>query len=137
MVGSYTDLTDLHFDFFDIHWLPGLPSALRSLLVAYGELFQHLPLLGLLHSFALYTWAYVLFTLAAVFKKKRALALYLLPLVLNAFGCCASPVNNCLRYFLPMMAVFPLFLCLTAARLGKEPPAAESPDSRLESEGSL
>ena len=69
-----------------------------------------------------YTWL-TLFCILLLCKKKRWRQLAVMPmLVFTILTNIASPVNGCLRYTLPLMAVMPLLLAWTVkeARIGDE-----------------
>ena len=45
-----------------------------------------------------------------IVKKKIRILIFSIPLVLSIAICVVSPVNAYIRYMLPIMAVFPLFI---------------------------
>lgn len=84
----------------------------RYILYHWALLFERLPLLGLLANHGFVTW-WLVAICAWLLKRKAGQAL---PAVLAVgmlwLTCVASPVNDLLRYFLPILACLPIFLAL-------------------------
>lgn len=84
----------------------------RYILYHWAFLFERLPLLGLLANHGFITW-WLVAVCAWLLKRKAGQAL---PAVLAVgmlwLTCVASPVNDLLRYFLPILACLPIFLAL-------------------------
>lgn len=93
---------------------------LRYALIQWTALFEKIPLFGLLTSIGFLVW--LLFALGYCLVRVRAKKIY--PLLFGLFilwlTCIASPVNDCLRYFLPIMACIPLVFCITVHFLQKK-----------------
>ena len=84
----------------------------RVFLDDWAKLWHQLPLLGLTDMKAVYTWLIVLVGLAMIRKKRRLALIPVFACILNILLCCASPVNDCFRYFCPIAAAAPALLLL-------------------------
>lgn len=84
----------------------------RYILYHWALLFERLPLLGLLVNHGFVTW-FLVAVCAWVLRCKASKALpAFLAVGLIWLTCVASPVNDLLRYFLPILACLPIFLSL-------------------------
>lgn len=82
----------------------------RRLLIIYAHLMKVIPVIGMLYSPGMYTFILLgcmVFLMAN--KKWRELVVYI-PGLCVLFICIASPVTACLRYALPNIVSFPLYL---------------------------
>lgn len=109
----------LNADKFQIEYASHMVS-MRGFLNSWGNLFQHIPPFGILYSFAFYTWGYIIMALSSIASHKRKFLLLLIPIIANAIGSAASPVNANTRYFLPLMAVAPIICCVFVSELRQD-----------------
>lgn len=93
---------------FDIHYTHG--KAVRGRLTEYAMLWTRMFPLTLLIYPGVYTWI-TLFCILLLCKKRKwkQLSVMMIPVFIILTNM-ASPVNGCLRYTLPLMAVTPLLL---------------------------
>lgn len=93
---------------------------LRYALIQWTALFEKIPLFGLLTSIGFLSWG--LFALAYCLLRAHAkkLSPLLVGLLILWLTCIASPVNDCIRYFLPVMACIPLVFCVAIYFLQKK-----------------
>ncbi len=95
---------------FDYHY-NGL-SALRKILSNYGELFPHIPVVGLLVNIAFTGWICMfLFVLLLVKKKYQYLPFIFIALSFILTNI-AGPANTYFRYAMPYIISLPLMVCL-------------------------
>ena len=95
-----------------VSYIPFLETARKKLeKYAYGV--RDIPVINLGYSLGFYTWMYVVFILFFIKERKSKYTIAFLPAVLVILVCVASPVNDCLRYFLPAIALMPIMLGLT------------------------
>lgn len=83
----------------------------RNKLSAYTNGLRSVPVVNLVYSLGFYTWGSVILIIYALKQHKRDTHISLvvfLPVVLSVGVCVASPVNDCLRYFLPVIANIPV-----------------------------
>ena len=96
-------------DFFDVNF--GIKDDTgRNYLEEYARLVKSMPVIGMLYSTGLHTWILlgcVVYLLAG--RKYRKLVIYIPGLCTLAI-CFLSPVNTCVRYMLPIMALLPVHL---------------------------
>lgn len=92
----------------------------RYALIQWTALFEKIPLVGLLTSIGFLSWG--LFALAYCLLRAHAKGIYplLVGLLILWLTCIASPVNDCIRYFLPIMACIPLIFCVAIYFLQKK-----------------
>ena len=89
-------------------------GGLRYIFIQWVALFEKIPFAGLLTSIGFVFWfAAILGYFLIRHRAKNAYPL-LAGLTLLWLTCIASPVNDCLRYFLPVYACIPLVLCLAS-----------------------
>ena len=94
-------------------------QGVRDFLDDWAATWHQLPLLGLSDLKALYTWLAVLAGALLIWKRRWMEAIPVCGILLMILTCCASPVNDCFRYFAPAAAATPaLLLLLPAAREG-------------------
>lgn len=92
----------------DHHYLfEGLES-LREQIYDWADEMQQVPLIHLLYQSGSYTWSAILLLWLAFSKKRYEQLVILAPIFISILVCIASPVANCVRYMLPIMAVLPL-----------------------------
>jgi hypothetical protein len=104
---------------FDFHYV--FPEKVRSILYRYCFLWQNVPGLSQLVNTGFYTWVY-LFLMGYIWyrRKFREWAAFGGFVILLAIFT-ASPINGCVRYFLPVLASCPLMILWTlGAGKGKE-----------------
>lgn len=77
-----------------------------------SALLLDLPILGLLCRNALYFWILITLSVLFIHKKRYSYLIALLPLLILAFGCAGSPINDETRYFLPIISTTPVLLGL-------------------------
>lgn len=65
------------------------------------------PIIGLLYSCYIYTWALFTLTFYILYKKKYKLLGYLMPIYVTFLLCLISPVNGHMRYFEPIVVMLP------------------------------
>ena len=87
---------------------------LRYIFIQWVTLFENIPFIGLVTSIGFIAWFVAI--LGYFLLKHRVKNTY--PLLAGLFmlwlTCIASPVNDSLRYFLPIYACIPLVLCLAS-----------------------
>ena len=83
----------------------------RKRLTAYAYDLRKVPVINLLYSLGFYTWGGVIVALYGCGNKRNVKYLIaFLPFILGIGVCVASPVNDCLRYFLPVIANLPIMV---------------------------
>ncbi|WP_139651424.1 DUF6020 family protein [Raoultibacter phocaeensis] len=96
--------------FFDFEYVFDSGEHVRNVVSDASYLLERIPLLGIVVSCATYVWAFIIVFGYAVSRKKKV-ALYLcIPSLITLLICLASPVNACIRYFLPVMATLPVII---------------------------
>ena len=60
-----------------------------------------------------YTWLSIIMTWIIIRKRKYTALVILAPVFISILVCIASPVANCVRYMLPVMAVLPIVISYT------------------------
>lgn len=84
----------------------------RALLTGLATRWRTLPVLSLLYVLPVYTWLTVGAGIALAHRRRwRELALFV-PALASFAVCIVSPVNDYLRYFLPIVAMTPVLLAL-------------------------
>lgn len=83
---------------------------LRKFLSYFPEVYQTLPILNFYYNCSFYIWILLFIIGIIIVKKKIRILIFSIPLVLSIAICVVSPVNAYIRYMLPIMAVFPLFI---------------------------
>ena len=95
----------------DVHYLDK-SGYLRYAFVQALSAFEKLPLVGLITSIGFMAWlTAVLGVWLARRKAKQTLPIFM-GLGIFWLTCIASPVNDCMRYFLPIAGCLPLIFCL-------------------------
>ena len=95
----------------DVHYLDK-SGYLRYAFVQALSAFEKLPLVGLITSIGFMAWlTAVLGVWLARRKAKQTLPIFI-GLGIFWLTCIASPVNDCMRYFLPIAGCLPLIFCL-------------------------
>ena len=84
----------------------------RKLLDDWAKIWHNIPLLRLTDIKAIYTWLVILLGAVLLRKKEWLKIIPVLAFVLMILSCCASPVNDCFRYFAPVAAASPVLLLL-------------------------
>lgn len=97
--------------FFDIEFINDIPKV-RDALKYLAENMRKLPMIGLLYSSG--SWVWLLFILGGfyIYRRKWKLLYITIPYFALILICCASPVNGCLRYILPLIASMPWLIAL-------------------------
>lgn len=93
-------------------------EAWRNRLSAYAYNLRNIPVVNLIYSLGFYTWGGIILILYILKDRKekglkRLIAF--LPFILGIGVCIASPVNDCLRYFLPVIANLPIMVGWTVS----------------------
>lgn len=91
-----------------------VPESLRSLVALFARGWRHIPLAGLLYCCAAYTWTLVGAALSVLRQKRFRLLCAFVPALMSLAVCMLSPVNDYFRYFLPIAAMTPLLLGISA-----------------------
>lgn len=84
----------------------------RYILYHWALLFERLPLLGLLVNHGFVAWWFVAIGVWLLKRKAHQALPALMAVGLIWLTCVASPVNDLLRYFLPILACLPIFWAL-------------------------
>lgn len=96
-------------DQFDLKF--GIKSDVgRNFLEGYARWVKRLPALGMFYSVGLHTWILLGCFLHFMIKKKWQELIVYIPGVCILLVCVFSPVNTCVRYMLPVMALLPIHL---------------------------
>lgn len=108
----------------DIHYADQAGN-LRYIFIQWVALFEEIPFVGIVTSIGCMAWFVAV--LGYFLVRRHAKQVY--PLLAGLFvlwlTCIASPVNDCLRYFLPIYACMPLVLCM-ASHFCKKTPKTEA-----------
>ena len=100
-------------DPLDLHTAqPAALAKARELLALYARGWRRVPVLELCLFCAGYTWLLAIAALSLVRQKRARDLIAFLPALLTLLTCVLSPVNDYFRYFLPVVAVFPLLLAV-------------------------
>ena len=106
--GRFSD--ELTFDY-----IPSMKAA-RKVLDNWAKTWHKLPVIGWTDEIPIYTWI-VVFLGAVLLRKKEWLRLIpICAFLLMILSCCASPVNDCFRYFAPVAASSPALMLLYPER---------------------
>ena len=87
-------------------------SRLRDLVQSLCERWDTIPLLQILLVSAAYTWLLIGAGIACAQAGRRRDVWLFLPALMSLATCLLSPVDDYFRYFLPIVAMTPLLLCL-------------------------
>ena len=118
-------VSPLDLTLFDVHQ-PETLNKYRDNVYDYSVMQTQMPVLSLLFMPATYTWVLMYMLYRMWHGKKKENLIFYVPVVLTLAVCCISPVNGCLRYMLPIMAVFPLLIGLSfTENRAKEPDMAQ------------
>lgn len=85
---------------------------IRANLVKYAKKFQEIPIIELLVNVGFNTWILIFIIIYSVCKKKYKNILVLIPSIVTFLVCLASPINNYLRYALPIIFSNPMLILL-------------------------
>ena len=85
---------------------------IRANLVKYAKKFQEIPIIELLVNVGFNTWILIFIIIYSVCKKKYKNILVLMPSIVTFLVCLASPINNYLRYALPIIFSNPMLILL-------------------------
>ncbi len=97
---------DIHYVFSDAVW----PR------MRYVDLFlSRIPVLGLFSVSAVHTWFMLMSAAWLIRSRKGKTLIAVLPLLILLLSCIVMPVNDYLRYYMPVMASMPLLTWLTAS----------------------
>ena len=96
---------------FTCDYIDGL-ARVRMFLTAWADTWHQLPFLGLSDLKAIYTWFAVLSAVLMIWKKRWMETIPAVAILLMVLTCCASPVNDCFRYYAPAAAATPALLLL-------------------------
>ena len=87
----------------------------RAIMTSLAFRWRTLPILSLLYVLPVYTWLLIGAAISMAHQKRwREIALFV-PALLSFGVCLISPVNDYLRYFLPIVAMTPLLLAIPGA----------------------
>ncbi len=86
---------------------PGL-GGIRGMIYNVTEKLQDIPIIRLLFQAGTYTWMSLILICIAILKKKYEAIVIAAPLLISILVCMASPVTNCVRYMVPVMASLPM-----------------------------
>lgn len=83
---------------------------------------RNVPLIGLFSSLGFFIWVDIFVTVFFIaYKKDKKFLIYNLPALITILVCISSPVNNTMRYGLPVMFLAPVLFCMCFKRAdGKE-----------------
>lgn len=74
---------------------------------------RQLPIIGLFSSLGFYVWIDIFVMLYFIlYKKDKKFVIYNIPVIITLLICIASPVNNTMRYGLPIMFMAPVLICM-------------------------
>lgn len=74
---------------------------------------RQLPVIGLFSSLGFFVWTDILVMLYFMLHKKdKKFVIYNIPVIVTLLICIASPVNNTMRYGLPIMFMAPILICM-------------------------
>jgi hypothetical protein len=102
----------------------GWPAAQKAILL-WHKAVKSLPVTSLVYSCAFYVWTVLFLTGTALFRKKYAVLLPAVPLLLTIAACLAAPIGSCLRYLLPAAASLPLLTICVIRELHTSTPEAQ------------
>jgi hypothetical protein len=80
---------------------------LRDILAGYGNVFPHIPVVGLLSNIAFNFWWMLILAAYIIEKKKKNLLIVLIPLFLSVAVCFVGPANTYFRYTMPYIFLLP------------------------------
>lgn len=74
---------------------------------------RKLPVIGLFSSLGFFVWTdiFVMFYFM-LYKRDKKFVIYNIPVIITLLTCIASPVNNTMRYGLPIMFMAPVLICM-------------------------
>lgn len=74
---------------------------------------RKLPVIGLFSSLGFFVWADIFIMVYFIlYKKDKKFVIYNIPVIVTLLICIASPVNNTMRYGLPIMFMAPVLICM-------------------------
>ena len=89
---------------------PGALTRWRNALIAFANRWWTLPILGYLYVFPFYTWLWIAVGISLAHQKRWRELATLLPALFSFAVCLLSPVDDYLRYYLPIIAMTPPIL---------------------------
>lgn len=95
----------------DVHYLDK-SGYLRYAFVQALSAFEKLPLVGLITSIGFMAWLTAVLGVWLARRKAKQMLPIFMGLGIFWLTCIASPVNDCMRYFLPIAGCLPLIFCL-------------------------
>lgn len=128
---------DLENQMVMISYAPAFEK-IRSMMSAYAINLRDAPIINLIYSLGFYTWGAIILVIY-VWRRKNGdrvkSLIAFIPIILSILVCIASPVNDCLRYFLPVIAILPLMVGWTVATQNNSDRSDENygQDSRFDS----
>ncbi|MBQ8995210.1 MAG: hypothetical protein IJ091_05295 [Oscillospiraceae bacterium] len=84
----------------------------RRALDDWAKIWHHVPVLNITDIKPLYTWLIILMGVRFFKDREYLKELPIFSCLLMVLTCCASPVNDCFRYFAPVAASFPALISL-------------------------
>ena len=97
---------------------PDWLQAPRAFMTALAFRWRTIPILSLLYVLPVYTWLLIGAGLSMAHQKRWRELTVFIPALLSFGVCIVSPVNDYLRYFLPLIAMTPFLLALSGAGRG-------------------
>lgn len=105
--------------------LTGKTEKIRTVLQKYLYAWNDIPFINLLYCCAFYTWLVVSMTCYVIIGKQRKKLTAFVPTVISILICVASPVNDCFRYYLPVIMEIPLLVAFASDHGTGKPDLAE------------
>lgn len=86
---------------------------MRNCIKNFASQIQEIPIVRLGYQAGVYTWLSIIMAWIIIRKRKYTGLVILAPVFISILVCIASPVANCVRYMLPVMAVLPIVISYT------------------------
>lgn len=80
----------------------------RNFILNFASKTQKIPIVRWGYQAGIYTWLSIIMAWIIIRKRKYTALVILAPIFISILVCIASPVANCVRYMLPVMAVLPI-----------------------------
>ena len=78
-----------------------------------------IPIIGYLFHNAIFSWIMILSFFYCIYIKEIKYILIILPVLLSFGICLLSPANGSVRYALPIIYAFPIYICIFAKKIDK------------------
>lgn len=92
----------------DVHYTFDAP--MRQAVKNISLITERVPLLSMLYMPAFYTWSLVILALYFLIQKNNKVLIAMIPFSITLLICIASPVNGMWRYYMPIVAAFPIII---------------------------